>query len=236
MEHGAYTVEFLGLTFNMSNVLMISVASIITFLIAFAATRTLQMKPTGMQNFIEWVVDFVKGIIGSTMDWKTGGRFLVLGMTLLMYIFVSNMLGLPFAIVIGHDLWWKSPTADPVITLTLAVLVVALSHYYGVKLKGTAGYAREFFKPMPFLFPLKIIEEFANTLTLGLRLYGNIYAGEILLTLLVGSLATGISGHIFAIVPTIAWQAFSIFVGSIQAFIFTMLTMVYMAHKVSHDH
>ncbi len=83
---------------------------------------------------------------------------------------------------------------------------------------------------------MKIIEEFANTLTLGLRLYGNIFAGEILLGLLAGSLATGFAGTVVAIIPTIVWQAFSIFVGAIQAFIFTMLTMVYMSHKVSHDH
>lgn len=86
------------------------------------------------------------------------------------------------------------------------------------------------------MFPLKIIEEFANTLTLGLRLYGNIYAGEILLGLLGGLAGATIFGFVGAIVPTMAWMGFSIFIGFIQAFIFTMLTMVYMAHKVSTDH
>ncbi|CAM3604996.1 F0F1 ATP synthase subunit A [Aeromicrobium ponti] len=237
MHHEAPIVEFLGLNFNLSNVLMITVASAVVFIIALLSTRQLAMKPAGMQNFFEWIMDFVKNIINSTMDWKTGGRFHILGLTLIMYIFISNMLGLPFAIVYDNTLWWKSPTADPVITLTLAAMVVGLSHYYGVKLKGVGEYGREFFRPMPFLFPLKIIEEFANTLTLGLRLYGNIYAGEILLTLLVGGLAhAGVGGMLAAILPTIVWQGFSIFVGSIQAFIFCMLTMVYMAHKVSHDH
>jgi F-type H+-transporting ATPase subunit a len=154
-----------------------------------------------------------------------------------MYIFVSNMIGLPFAIVVDETLWWKSPTADPMITLTLAVMVVALSHFYGVKLKGVKGYGQGFFSPMKFLFPLKIIEEFANTLTLGLRLYGNIFAGELLLSLLAGGLAhQGIIGTIAAVPLTLLWQGFSVFVGSIQAYIFTMLTMVYMSHKVSHDH
>jgi F-type H+-transporting ATPase subunit a len=244
LGHEAPVVHFLGLYFNLSNVLMITISSIIVFLIALAATRRLAMKPTGMQNFVEWVVDFVKGIIGSTMDWQTGGRFLTLGMTLLMYVFVSNMLGLPFAIVVDHELWWKSPTADPAITLTLAILVVALSHYYGIKMKGVSEYGKDFFKPMPFMFPLKIIEEFANTLTLGLRLYGNIYAGEILLGLLVSlatsgyveSFGSGFIGTLVAAIPMLVWQGFSIFVGAIQAFIFTMLTMVYLAHKVSHDH
>ena len=223
---------------------MITIASVIVFILAVAGTRTLAMQPTGIQNFVEWIMDFIKGIISSTMDWKTGGRFLTLGMTLLMYIFVANMLGLPFAIIVDQQLWWKSPTADPAITLTLAVMVVALTHYYGIKMKGAAEYGKDFLKPLPFLFPLKIIEEFANTLTLGLRLFGNIYAGEILLGLLAGlatrgyaeGIASGVIGTVVAALPMMVWQGFSIFVGAIQAFIFVMLTMVYMAHKVSHDH
>ncbi|MBN8193699.1 F0F1 ATP synthase subunit A [Bacillus sp. NTK074B] len=237
MNHGAPTAHFLGLTFNLANVLMITVATAIVFVIALLSTRRLALKPTGMQNFFEWVMDFVKGIIKSNMDWKTGGRFHILGLTIIMYIFVSNMLGLPFSVVYDGELWWKSPTADPAITMTLAVMVVVLSHFYGIRLKGFGEYGKDFFKPMWWLFPLKIIEEFANTLTLGLRLYGNIYAGEILLALLAGlAVNGGIGGTIGAIAPMLAWQGFSVFVGSIQAFIFCMLTMVYMAHKVSHDH
>ena len=95
---------------------------------------------------------------------------------------------------------------------------------------------KDYFQPMKFLFPLKVIEEFANTLTLGLRLYGNIYAGEILLGLLAKLSGSIILWSIGALVPMLAWQGFSVFVGAIQAFIFVMLTMVYMAHKVSHDH
>ncbi|WP_042354359.1 F0F1 ATP synthase subunit A [Bacillus rubiinfantis] len=239
MNHEAPIYTFLGLQFNLANVLMITVASVIVFLIAVLSTRKLAMKPTGMQNFMEWVMDFVKNIINSTMDWKDGGRFHILGITIIMYIFVANMLGLPFSVTINGELWWKSPTADPAITLTLATMVVALSHYYGVKMKGTAEYGKEFFRPFWFMFPIKIIEEFANTLTLGLRLYGNIYAGEILLALLAGSLSHVGSfgtGWLVAAVPMLAWQGFSLFVGAIQAFIFTMLTMVYLSHKVSSDH
>ncbi|SFB03804.1 MULTISPECIES: F0F1 ATP synthase subunit A [unclassified Bacillus (in: firmicutes)] len=237
MNHEAPIVTFLGLNFNLANIMMITIASAIVLIIAILSTRTMSIKPTGMQNFLEWVMDFVRNIISSTMDWKDGGRFHILGLTLLMYIFVSNMLGLPFSVVVGHELWWKSPTADPVITLTLAVMVVVLSHYYGLRLLGPKEYAKGFFSPMKFLFPLKIIEEFANTLTLGLRLYGNIFAGELLLTLLAGGLAwQGALGMIAAVPLTLVWQGFSIFVGAIQAYIFTMLTMVYMSHKVSHDH
>ncbi|MGE1097244.1 F0F1 ATP synthase subunit A [Bacillus altitudinis] len=244
MGHSSKTTEFLGLTFNLSNVLMITIASIIVLLIAVLTTRVLAIRPTKAQNFMEWIVDFVRNIIGSSMDMKTGAPFLALGVTLLMYIFVSNMLGLPFSITVDHNLWWKSPTADPAITMTLAIMVMGLTHYYGVKAKGVKEYTKDFFKPIPYLVPLKIIEEFANTLTLGLRLYGNIFAGEILLGLLAGlatnfymqNIALGIVGTLGAIVPMIVWQAFSLFVGTIQAFIFTMLTMVYISHKVSDEH
>ncbi|MDQ0218510.1 F0F1 ATP synthase subunit A [Peribacillus cavernae] len=231
MNHLAPTVDFMGLTFNLSNILMITVASAVVFLIAVLGTRKLAMEPTGMQNFMEWVMDFVKNMISNSMDWRTGGRFQLLGMTLLMYIFVSNMLGLPFAVVYDDYLWWKSPTADPAVTLTLAVLVMGLTHYYGIEMKGFKGYAKAYKNPMT------LIEEFSNTLTLGLRLYGNIYAGEVLLSLLAGTLAaSGIIGLIGAIVPTIVWMGYSVFVGAIQSFIFVTLTMVYLAHKVSDDH
>jgi F-type H+-transporting ATPase subunit a len=236
LHHEAPIVTFLGLQFNLANILMITIASAIVFLIAVLSTRKLAMKPTGIQNFMEWVMDFVKNIINSTMDWKDGGRFHILGITIIMYIFVANMMGLPFSIVVDGVLWWKSPTADPAVTLTLAILVVGLSHFYGVRMRGMKAYGKEFFQPFWFMFPIKIIEEFANTLTLGLRLYGNIYAGEILLSLLAAGLATGVGGTLAAVLPMLAWQGFSVFVGAIQAFIFCMLTMVYLAHKVSSDH
>ena len=194
------------------------------------------MRPTGLQNFMEWVVDFVKGIVSSAMDWKTGGRFLMLGLTLLLYIFISNMLGLPFAVLVDHDLWWKSPTADPAITLSLSLMVMLLTHFYAIRMKGLKEYGKDYLRPVGFLLPIKIIEEFANTLTLGLRLYGNIYAGEILLTLLAGLATSSVFGALGAVIPMIAWQGVSIFIGAIQAYIFVMLTMVYMAHKVSSDH
>ncbi|MEI4768901.1 F0F1 ATP synthase subunit A [Psychrobacillus sp. FJAT-51614] len=237
MEHANPTFKFLGLYGNWSNILMLAITTLIVFLIAYIATRNLKMRPTGMQNFMEWIMDFVKGIIKSNFDWKTGGRFHVLGITLIMFIAVANVLGLPFAITYDGVLWWKSPTADPTVAMTLSVMIIVLTHYYGIQMKGFKQYNVDtYLKPLPFLFPLKIIEEFANTLTLGLRLYGNIYAGEVLLGLIAGLATSSIFGFVGAILPAMAWQGFSLFIGGIQAFIFVMLTMVYMSHKVSSDH
>ncbi|PJK16845.1 F0F1 ATP synthase subunit A [Chryseomicrobium excrementi] len=236
MEHLSPEYHLFGLTGNTSTLMMLAITTLIVFLIAYFSTRNLKLKPTGMQNFMEWIMDFVKGIIKSNMDWKTGGSFHILGITLLLFIFVANVLGLPFAIIYNDYLWWKSPTADPTVTMTLAAMIIIMTNYYGIKAKGFKGYISDFAKPLPFLAPLKVIEEFANTLTLGLRLYGNIYAGEVLLALIAGLATSSMFGFVGAIIPALAWQGFSIFIGGIQSFIFVMLTMVYMAHKVSDDH
>ncbi|ENH97973.1 F0F1 ATP synthase subunit A [Gracilibacillus halophilus YIM-C55.5] len=224
------------LDFDLSTLLMTFVSCVIVFFICFFAARNLQMKPTGFQNFMEWVIDFVKGIISDTMDWKTGKVFLPLGLTLLVFIFISNILGVVTMGIVGHSLWWKSPTADATMTLTLSAMVIILTHFYGIKMKGLKEYGLDYVRPKAFLLPLNIIEEFANTLTLGLRLFGNIFAGEILLSLITKMALAAMPFTLISIIPMMAWQGFSLFIGAIQAFIFTMLTMVYMSHKVSEDH
>ncbi|MDY0409490.1 F0F1 ATP synthase subunit A [Virgibacillus soli] len=240
MDHKAPILENLfGISWfdiNLANLFMTAICTAIVFFFCVFASRKLQMKPTGLQNFMEWLIDFVKNMINDTMDWKTGKVFLPLGLTLITYIFVSNVVGVATVGIVGDTLWWKSPTADATLTLTLSAMVIILTHYYGIKVKGFKEYGLDYFRPIPFLFPLKIIEEFTNTLTLGLRLFGNIYAGEILLGLLVGLGTTGVFGFLGSAIPMLAWQGFSLFIGAIQAFIFTMLTMVYLSHKVSSDH
>lgn len=239
MEYGAPIIENVfgisWLSVNLSNVLMIIVTSAIVFILSVLGARKLQMKPTGAQNVMEWVLDFVKGIVNDTMDWKTGKQFLPLAITLFTFILVGNMLGVITTGVYDGEVWWTSPTANPGITLTLSSMVIILSHYYGIKLRGTGHYIKSYFTPVWFLFPIKLIEEFANTLTLGLRLFGNIFAGGVLLALLVTLTTTGPIGFIGGAILFLAWQGFSVFIGGIQAFIFTILSMVYIAHKVTVD-
>src|SRR5690625_3480907 len=111
------------LSVDLSLVLMLFLTSVIVIIIAVWGSRKLQMKPTGAQNFMEWVVDFVKGIVTDTMDWKTGRLFLPLGLTLILFILVGNVIGMVTVITIGDMSWWKSPTSDAGVTLTLAALI-----------------------------------------------------------------------------------------------------------------
>lgn len=243
MEHGHPIVNILGLDFNLSTVMMSTIAAVIAFLIARAGAKAVTSgAPSGMQNVMEYVIEFIRNTIASTMSLKQGERYIGLGLTLVMFIFISNMLGLPFAIVadteIGghHTLWWKSPTADPHVTLTLSAAIIILTQIFGIKEHGIGGFIGSYFKPQAWMLPLNIIEQIANTLTLGLRLYGNIFAGEVLLALLAGAVHAGVFGMVGAALPMLVWQAFSIFVGVIQSFVFLILTMVYISHRVSHDH
>ena len=105
------------------------------------------------------------------------------------------------------------------------------------KIDGKNGYFANYAKPVGFLLPINIIEEFTNFLTLSLRLYGNIYAGEVLLTLIGGRFAKSAGWFtVIASVPlTLIWQGFSVFIGSIQAYVFVTLSMVYIGKKVTEE-
>ncbi len=197
------------------------------------------MKPKGKQNVLEFIVDFVKGIVSDNIDKKDVNDYHLLGFTFFMFVLVSNLIGLITKVVVfpSETSYWKSPTADPLVTLTLALIAIILTHYYGLKRQGVKNYfVNSFMKPTAILLPIKIIEEFTNVLTLGLRLYGNVFAGEVLLTLIANLGASGPVKFILAVPLEVIWQTFSLFIGAVQAFIFVTLMMVYLSHKVeAHD-
>jgi len=251
MDHLVPIIKVFGVEFDISAIAMVVISSIVVFILARLAVRNLSVdNPGKLQNFLEWVVEFVASIIGMATDYKRGKVYLGLGLTLIMYIFVSNMLGLPFGIlteahgnhipvVFGQELivkgehehlawvWWKSPTADAAMTMALALAVIGLSHIQGFR-KNRKHYLKHYFEPWPFFLPINIIETLAKPLTLGLRLFGNIYAGEVMIGVILGL-------GWFGIPALIVWQGFSIFVGAIQAFVFTMLTMVYIGQASIHE-
>ncbi|WEK53972.1 MAG: F0F1 ATP synthase subunit A [Candidatus Cohnella colombiensis] len=252
MEHLAPIIEIGGIRFDLAAIIMVVLTSLVVFVIARLAVRNLSVENPGkLQNFMEWVVEFVQGIIGQTMDWKKGKPYLALGLTLILYIFVSNMLGLPFSIiseqqgneiptVFGQELvvtgvhehlawtWWKSPTADPAMTMALALIVIVLSHVQGIRQNAKHYFKHYTSNPNIVFLPIHLIEIVSKPLTLGLRLFGNIFAGEVMIGVILGMSWIGIPAMM-------VWQGFSIFVGAIQAFVFTMLTMVYISQSIVHE-
>ncbi|MBX4152199.1 F0F1 ATP synthase subunit A [Paenibacillus sp. FSL W7-1279] len=250
--HESPIIDLGGFRLDLSAVIMLLVTGIIVFVLARLSVRNLSVEnPSKMQNFMEWVVEFVQGIVASAMDLKKGKAYISLGLTLILFIFVANLLGLPFAVItdlpanfkvfgftieatkdlhdghLAHVLWWKSPTADVSVTAGLAIVVFILMNYLGLKL-NRKHYLKHYIEPFPIFLPLNIIENLAKPIALAIRLFANIFAGEVLITVI---LKMGFLGIPFLAV----WQGFSIFVGALQAFIFTILTMVYIAQTTIHE-
>lgn len=237
MHYTRPLVTWFNLTFDLSIVLTSTIASIIVFFIAILSVRNLTIKtPKMWQNFMEWIIEFVQNIMQTTIGRADNLFILSTGVALLMFIFIANLLGLPFSYVTGtneHISWWKSPTADAHVPMTLAIMMMAYTHFIDIRMHGFKHYFLGYFKPFKFLFIINILEQFCTTLTLGLRLFGNIYAGEIMLSILAGSINNGLLPAVLASIPMIIWQGFCIFIGGIQAYIFVTLTMVYIAHRLT---
>ncbi|GAA0810289.1 F0F1 ATP synthase subunit A [Ligilactobacillus aviarius] len=236
-DDGSKIVKLFGLSFNVGNCVAGLVTAIIVCAVLIWLSRNLQMKPTGKQNILEWIVDFTNGIVKSAIPSAQGSNYGLLAFLLFVFIFVANQLGLIIQFVIGDVTYIKSPTASPMTTLTLAFMVLVISHIAGVNRFGFKGYVKNtFLSPMPVLFPIKILEQFTNFITLALRLYGNIYAGEVLLKLVFQMAQShGILTFIPAMPLEMIWQGFSVFIGAIQAYVFVTLAMVYISQKVEKE-
>lgn len=239
MEEKSLMFHIGPIWFDGTVTMMILLTCVIVFLLVFICTRNMQLKPKGKQNFIEWIIDFVRGIVSDNLPASQVNSFHLLGVTMFLFVFVANEIGLITKIVTTEDITlWKSPTADPFVTLTLALMMIGLTHYFGVKKLGFKGYlVNSYLKPVGFLLPLKIIEEFTNVITLGLRLYGNIFAGEVLLGLIANMFISLGWWSLPVVLPLeMIWIAFSLFIGAIQAYVFVTLTMVFMSHKIVAEH
>lgn len=217
-EIGAHNLaHFAGLTFHLDTLYMTWLTMAIVIFIAILATRQLKLVPSGWQNLLEIAVESLINQVKETMGPK-GIKFAPFIITLFLFLLISNWLGLVPGL--------SSPTSDLNTTLGLALMVIVMVQIVGIVNKGLGSYLGHFIKPTPLFLPINLIEELSKPITLSFRLFGNILAGEILIIVL-GMLLP-------YIVPT-AWLAFSVFVGVIQAFIFTMLSMSYLSSGLNDE-
>jgi len=199
---------------------------------AFAARRATSGIPGKWQNFVEMIVEFVDTQVKDCFHHKDA-MLAPLALTIFAWVFLMNamdLLPVDFLPAIGslfgiHYLR-VVPTADLNLTFGLSITVFFIVMFYGIKAKGMGGYLKEFathpfgIKFLPFNFALKLVEELAKPMSLALRLFGNMYAGELIFILI-------------ALIPWwIQWglgAIFHILVITLQAFIFMMLTIVYVS-------
>ncbi|MGA1932129.1 F0F1 ATP synthase subunit A [Arcobacter sp. YIC-464] len=195
----------------------------VIFLLARAATRKMQLVPTGTQNILEAYVQGVVSMGADTMGEKNARRYLPLIGSLGIVIFLSNMTG----IIPGFE----SPTANINFTLSLALIVFIYYNYLGIKENGFVNYFKHFMGPMPILaplmFPIEIISHISRIISLSFRLFGSIRGDDMFLMVLL------------MLVPWIVPLAgfFMLFAfGFLQAFIFMILTYVYIAGSIMIEH
>ncbi|MGX7197157.1 F0F1 ATP synthase subunit A [Enterococcus olivae] len=238
MEERSLLFKIGPLWFDGTVLLMTLLTCVIVFTIVFVCTRNLQIKPKGKQNFIEYIIDFVRGIVSDQLPNKEVNNYHLLAFTLFFFILIANEIGLVTKIVTEQEIsLWKSPTADPIVTLSLAFMVILITHYFGVKKLGFKAYFKNsYLTPVSIILPIKLLEEFTNVISLGLRLYGNIFAGEVLLGLIVSMVNNlGWLTLPLAIPLEMVWIGFSLFIGGIQAYVFVTLTMVFLSHKIEME-
>nr|WP_242826084.1 F0F1 ATP synthase subunit A [Desulfurispora thermophila] len=212
---------------NVKTLVMTWIVMGLIILFTVSATRNMRVdRPGKLQLIMEELFQFLRGLVYENIDPKKGAGLMCLILSLFTFLLFSNLWGLVPTMM--------SPTADVNTTLGMAIMVFLLVQVLGIKYKG-AKFFKHFIEPFVFFLPLVIVEELAKPITLAFRLYGNIYAGEVLIAVLlalIGLTATFLGGFI----PSVIWLAFSIFVGFIQAFIFTMLTIAYISQVTAEHH
>ena len=234
----SFVFKFMGLNFDLTGIIGSTLMALAVFFICFWLARKVELKPNKRQNVLEYLLEFTNGIVKDNVsDVDAQNHLSLYAFVLFLFIWFMNQLGMFLEVKVDDWVFVKSPTADPVATMSFAMMTLLLSFTFGVQRFGVGGYLKNYAQPVGFMLPINLIEEFTNFLTLSLRLYGNIYAGEVLLTLIGNDLAHagGPFTLILAAPLAMIWQGFSVFIGSIQAYVFVTLSMVYIGKKVTTE-
>jgi F-type H+-transporting ATPase subunit a len=226
-------------TLNLDTFLVsLTLGLLLAFIMSMVARRATAGVPDKLQNFVEIIVEFVQKSVSESFH-GTSKIIAPLALTIFVWVFIMNVMDLlPIDVLprllelVGFKHFKSVPTADPNMTFAMSLSVFALIIFYNFRIKGWSLAKEVLTKPFgPWLFPLNIVfrfvEELVKPLSLALRLFGNMFAGELVFVLiaLLPWWAQWLPGGI--------WSIFHILIISIQAFIFMMLTIVYLS--MAHD-
>lgn len=213
-------VPFMGrdLTFNLDVIIMtwIAIAGMLVF--GFLASRNRSRLPGSFQVIGELFVSQLYALTEDALDKERGKVYRPLICALFMFLLFCNWMGL-----FPH---LHEPTKDLNTPLSLGLMGFVIAHYAGIQQKGFKNYAKAYFQPIFFMAPLNIIGELSKVISIAFRLFGNIMGGSIIVLV--------VSHLVFSLVlPPFLNAFFVIFIGAIQAFVFTMLTLVYISVQVN---
>jgi F-type H+-transporting ATPase subunit a len=206
------------MTFNLQPIIQTWIVIVGLLVFAYIATRRKAVIPGRLQAIGEMFMNQFYGLTEDALDKELSRKYAPLITALFIFLLFCNWLG-----VLPH---LGEPTSDLNTTLSMGVLGFVISHYAGIRKKGLKTYLKGYCEPLFFMLPLNIIGELAKVISISFRLFGNIMGGDIIVvvvTYLVFSL----------VLPPFLTAFFFIFIGAIQAFVFTMLTLVYIAVQVN---
>lgn len=203
-----------NLTFNLEVIIMTWIVIMLLLVFGLYATGKKGILPTPFQVMGELIVQQLFTLAEETLGEELGKKYAPLICSLFMFLVLSNWLG-----IIPH---LEEPTKDLNTPLSLGLMGFFIAHYTGIRKKGLKTYLKGYFEPFIIMLPLNIIGELANVVSISFRLFGNIMGGSIII-LVVSYLTYSV------VLPPFLNAFFGLFVGTIQAFVFTMLTTVYIS-------
>ncbi|MBD2431687.1 MAG: F0F1 ATP synthase subunit A [Mastigocladus sp. ERB_26_2] len=194
---------------------------------SIAATRNVQRIPSGIQNFMEYALEFIRDLTKNQLGEKEYRPWVPFIGTLFLFIFVSNWSGalIPWKLIKLPSGELAAPTNDINTTVALALLT-SLAYFYAGFSKRGLGYFKKYIEPTPVLLPIAILEDFTKPLSLSFRLFGNILADELVVAVLV------LLVPLFVPLPV---MALGLFTSAIQALVFATLAGAYI-HEAMEGH
>jgi F-type H+-transporting ATPase subunit a len=234
--HHTMVFEMFGMTFNGDTILATAITAVIVIALAFylKSKVTSTGVPGGVQLFWEALTIQMRQQIEGSIGMKVAPFVLPLSVTIFVFILISNWLGVLPLQYGGSDgaaaELYKPPASDINFVLALALFVFVAYHAAGIWRRGIIGHPVKVIKGhVAFLAPINIVEEIAKPISLALRLFGNIFAGGILVALIA------MFPWYVQWAPNAIWKTFDLFVGLIQAFIFALLTILYFSQSMELD-
>jgi len=206
-----------NMIFNLDAIAYTWIVMLLLILFGYLSTRKRGLVPGPMQVLGELFVSTLYDLTEDALGPDLGKTFAPLTIALFMFLVLCNWIG-----IIPH---MEEPTKDLNTPLSLGVMGFFIAHFIGIKTKGIKAYVKEYFEPFFIMMPLNLVGEVAKIVSISFRLFGNIMGGAIII-LVVSHLCYSI------LLPPLLNAFFGLFVGVIQAFVFTMLTVVYISVQV----
>lgn len=238
-----------GMTFNLDTIWVTVVAGLIVIALGFWARSKLTKNhddhvPSKIQLLWETIVGEVTKQVEDNLG-KVNPFVIPLAVALFFFILIANWIEvLPTELNENVHLL-PSPTADTNLTYAMAIMVMVGVWTFSIRERGLKGFVKHYFEPVPWMFPLEVLQDLLKPVTLALRLFGNIFAGGIMLALIAGMVSLAPAniplGSVLTIVFSVIWKLFdTMFLGGLQAFIFALLTVLYFGmagagHGEEHD-